>query len=303
MTFSASDAAFEGFRVVRRKPAVILWWSLAYLVFFAVLILAIGGPFLSLMPQLTAMSQSGREPTAADFGAIMGLYGTVIAIAMPVAIVFSAILSAAVARSVLSPEASKFGYLRVGMDEVRVGVVTLVLCLLLFVAYVVVAIVVGVLIAIGAAAGNQGLAVLLAVLGGLAGCAALIWIAVRLSLAVPITMAEKRIAIFDSYGVTRGRFWPLFGMAVIAFVMTILVALLGMIVGLPFQIMGGAAFDQAAASGEMGAVMAAVGPMVILGFVVNLVVSALQLAVLYAPFSAAYLGIKGAPTGAAASPT
>lgn len=291
MTFSASDAAFEGFRVVRRKPAVILWWSLVYLVFFLVMALAVGRPFLALLPQLEALPQSG-EPSPAQIGALLSLYGTIFAVALPIGVVAGAILNAAVARSVLDPQASRFGYIRLGMDEVRVGVVTLVLGLLLFAAYMIGGVLVLILGAVGAAM-NTGMAILLGLIAALAVLAALIWIAIRLSLAIPITVAERRIAIFDSFGVTKGWFWPLLGMAVIAAVMTVLVALLGMIIGLPFQFMGGAAFETAMATGEVETVMAALGPMVIVGMLVNIVISSLQLAVLYTPFSAAYLGIKG----------
>lgn len=297
MTFSASDAAFEGFRVVRRKPAVILWWSLAYLAFFLVMALAVGGPFLALMPQLEALPQSG-EPSPEQFGALLSLYGTIFAIALPIGVIAGAILNAAVARSVLEPQASRFGYIRLGMDEVRVGIVTLVLGLLLFAAYIAIAVVLAVIFAITAAIGSQLSSVILAVVAFLALVAGTIWIAVRLCLAVPITVAESRIAIFDSFNMTKGWFWPLLGMAVIALAMTILVALLGMIIGLPFQFMGGAAFETAMTSGDMEAVTAAIGPMVIIGMLVNIVISSLQLAVLYTPFSAAYLGIKGRAPGA-----
>ena len=36
MSFSATDAAFEGFRVVRRRPAVALAWGLTYLLLYLV---------------------------------------------------------------------------------------------------------------------------------------------------------------------------------------------------------------------------------------------------------------------------
>ena len=45
MTFSATEAAFEGFRVVKRKPLTVVFWALAYLVFF-VLFFALAGPSL-----------------------------------------------------------------------------------------------------------------------------------------------------------------------------------------------------------------------------------------------------------------
>ena len=37
MSFSATDAAFEGFRVVRRRPVVALAWGLTYLLLYLVM--------------------------------------------------------------------------------------------------------------------------------------------------------------------------------------------------------------------------------------------------------------------------
>ena len=37
MSFSATDAAFEGFRVVRRHPVVALAWGLTYLLLYVVM--------------------------------------------------------------------------------------------------------------------------------------------------------------------------------------------------------------------------------------------------------------------------
>mgnify|MGYP002652092819 CR=1 FL=1 len=47
MSFSATEAAFEGFRVVRRKPVVVPFWSAVYLAMFAVTLLMIVVSFLS----------------------------------------------------------------------------------------------------------------------------------------------------------------------------------------------------------------------------------------------------------------
>ena len=135
------------------------------------------------------------------------------------------------------------------------------------------------------------------VLLGLATCALLIWLSVRLSLAIPITVAERRIALLDSFALTKGRFWPLFGMAVIVFIMTLLVGLLSSIIAMPMTLMSGGGLEGLAAYGGQStmAILQQAGPMIAAWVVLNALFSALQLAVMYAPFSAAYRDIKGLP--------
>lgn len=290
MAFSATESAFEGFRVVRRNPLVILWWSLAYLIFFAVLLAAVGGPILAMLPQLQALE--GSEPSMDELMPILNLYGTILLIAMPLGILLGAVLNAAVARSVLSPGSSAFGFMRLGMDEVRVAVVTFVLALVFMAIYVaLVGVVAAATMAVYSA--NEGAGVAVGILGGLTAIFIFIWMAIRLSLAVPIVVAENRFAFFDSWGLTKGRFWSLLGMTLIAFVMAIVVSVLGAIIAMPLQFMGMAGFEQTISGGEMESILAAIGPVVIVAVIVNLIISTLQFAVLYAPFASAYLGLTG----------
>src|SRR5690606_21064602 len=180
-------------------------------------------------------------------------------------------------------------------DEVRVLAVTLVVGLIML----------GVLLAGMALAGVFGgmaasmsapFLILPAVLAGLATAAVTIWLAVRLSLAVPITFAEQKIAIKQSWTMTKGRFWPLLGMAVLAGVMSMLVALLGSIVAAPLNLMfGGLDRLAGAETANMAVLLMQFWPGLLVWAVVNAILSSAQAAIVYAPFSAAYLGIKGAP--------
>nr|QQZ51743.1 hypothetical protein JKL49_13035 [Phenylobacterium glaciei] len=64
------------------------------------------------------------------------------------------------------------------------------------------------------------------VLVSLALAVAMIWAGVRLLLATPMTFAEHRIAILDSWRLTKGHFWSLFGMTILAIIFYIMVWLL-----------------------------------------------------------------------------
>ena len=299
MAFSASDAAFEGFRLVRRKPVALIAWALLYAVLSLASVFAMSNA-IGLMVEWGERAEAleSAEPTQAEVMAVFQGFGEVmlsLAWLLPVSLIVGAMLMAAVARAVLNPRAGGFGYLRLGMDEVRVFVVSLVLCILLFCGWLAVGLLVGVLAGIAGATGASWMW-LVVVLGGLAGVAAIVWLAVRLSLAVPITVAENRFAIFDSFALTKGRFWPLLGMAVIAFVMVLVISLLAMVVTLPLNLMTGLeswSFGSNADPEVMAAALDLTNPWVIVNALVEAVVYALTVGVMYAPFAAAYRDIKG----------
>jgi hypothetical protein len=296
MTFSATDAAFEGFRVVRRKPLVLLWWAAFYLVSFALIFLVAAGPIAGLMAAVSDLESAGTVATPEDFEPIMMAYASILPLVLPLGILVGAVLNAAIARSVLEPGKSAFGYLRVGMDEVRVAVVSLVLMIVIWLAALVSFGVAGAVGGAMAGADVPGGPLIMVVLF-LVATAFLIWLSVRLSLAVPITVAEKKFAFFDSFKVTGGRIWSLIGMAVIAFVMTMVVGILTSIIFFPITMGLGATIDWQSLEGmdAMG-ILQAVGPMILVAIVLQAISSSLSAAVMYAPFAAAYRDLKGTGT-------
>lgn len=304
MAFSGSDAAFEGFRLVRRNPMALVAWTLLYAVVSLATLFAMKsaiGPMTAWAERMDALeSQSPSATPEQVMEAFQGIGEVMLSMAwvLPVSLIVSAMLMAAVARAVLNPRAAGFGYLRLGMDELRVFVVTLVLGILLFAAWIAVGAVVGMLAGIAGATGANWLW-LFVFLAGLAGVAAIIWLAVRLSLAVPITVAENRFAFFDSFAVTRGQFWSLLGMAVIAIVMVLVISMLSWAVTLPLGMMIGGEAWSFGSGGDAEAVAAALdvtNPWVIASALAEAVISALLVGVMYAPFAAAYRDIKGLGT-------
>ena len=230
---------------------------------------------------------------------ILASYLAILAVVLPVSLIASAMIYAAVARSVLRPTESAFGYLRLGMDEVRVLVVSIVLCIVFVVLSMVVFGGVGAVAGIAMASETPALWLVVVLLACVA-IALFIWLAVRLSLAIPITMAERRIAIFDSFAFTKGRFWPLLGMALLAFVMSIVVSLLGSLVGMPIQLATGGLEGLSSLEGEsLQVILQSAWPAIAAWIVVNAIMSALQVAVVYAPFSAAYRDITSGQSSAA----
>lgn len=299
MAFSAADAAFEGFRVVRRHPMALIFWALFYMAVMVVAFAVIGPSLISFVSATEQLDQSGVTPTLEDFAPIFQMLGLIGVVLLPLSLISGTMIYAAVARAVLRPAESAFGYLRLGMDEVRVLVVTIVLFIVFTGLSALVFGGIGVVAGIVTAAEIpvMWVAVVLLVL---AGIALFIWLAIRLSLAIPITMAERRIAIFDSFAVTKGRFWPLLGMALLAGVMSIVVSLLGSLVAMPIQLATGGLTGLGDLDGEsLQVILQAAWPAIAAWVAINAVMSALQVAVVYAPFSAAYRDIKGGDTSEA----
>lgn len=300
MAFSATDAAFEGFRLVRRNPLALVAWTLLYAVLTLTALFSMSnmiGPLEAWTAQAQALD--GVEQPSMDqvmemmagLGAIMAQ----VAWLLPISLVVGAVLAAAVTRGVLKPSGDALGYLRLGMDEFRVLVVTFVLGLIMSLVVFVAVLALALLIGAVKAGGGGGLTVIAGVVGVLALICFLVWLSIRLSLAVPITVAEKRFAFFDSFALTKGRFWPLLGMAVLAIVMVLLVQFLSSIVSMPIALASG--IDSWSFSGgqDPEAVRAALdvsNPWVIANAVVEAIVSALTVGILYAPFAAAYRGVK-----------
>jgi len=308
MAFSATDAAFEGFRLVRRNPVALVGWTLLYLVYTLATLFAAGGMMRSMsvwMEQVEAL-EAGPPPSSPE--ALLPVMESYFAAmshmvwAIPLSLVIGAVLMAAIARAVLTPGTGGFGYMRLGMDEVRVFVVTIVIAILYAIACGIALVAAAVIggIAISAIEGWGALVMVLAIL---AAIAFIIWLGVRWSLAVPITIDQKKFAIFDSFAVTKGRFWPLLGMAAIAFIMVIIVSLLAGIVTMPISMMGGMSMfgNMSDDPTEMFRNFNPTSPWMIASSVVNAIVYALTVSVLYAPFSAAYRDIMGSKRGAAAS--
>jgi hypothetical protein len=222
LDFSATDAAFSGFRFVRQHPLVVLIWAGLHFVVGVVLdlsVLAKVGPILS---QVMA-SGGARDPaaTSAMIGQLAPAYGVLFLLSL----LFYPVVLAATSRAVLEPQASRFAYLSLGMDEVRQLLLFLLIVavgigveIALFVALLIVG---AITRAAGPAAASVGVfCSILAILGALVFCG------VRLSLAFPATYARRKVSLFKTWSLTRGRFWKMFGTYVLTWALAFLVYLL-----------------------------------------------------------------------------
>ena len=241
---SSTDAAFAGFTLVRQRPT--LFFGLMVLIVLlglvsSVLQVVVAGPALTRLMELQASSAaSGARPDPTATLALMGPIWKMNLILFPLVALFYAITNAAVYRAMLRPAQSGFFYLRFGTDELR-QLGSLILLGLTMIGATIAAeialillVVVGAVVIAGFAHGGAATSPLVGValvLGALLLIVApMILIAVRLSLAGPMTFAQRRVRLTGSWALTRGRFWPMFGAYVLAGVLIMLAGVALMVI-------------------------------------------------------------------------
>ena len=219
------------FRLVTERPGAVAVWILVYLVINVVSLFA-----MRPMLEMQAAAIGGGDPKLimADFWSTSGWFFLIQFVAMLVFL----ILFAATQRAVLRPQEEGLGFLRFGMDELRIIGLFLLLVLLFYGGMFLVILLFGAVFGVavfagmgaggGAGAGGAAAgAALLMVLAFFLLFGVFIWLWVRLSLAFPMTFLRRRIALGEAWRLTRGYFWTLFGAYI---VLAILVMVLSGIV-------------------------------------------------------------------------
>jgi len=294
--YSIQDVAFTGFGVVRQHPPALFAWWLFALAFS----LLMGGVFVGLAgPDFAKLIAISGQPTPdpAQLMALMGRLAPAYLIFVVLALGSNAILSAAMIRAVLRPRDDRFGYLRLGADELRQLGLLFLTCLVFTGVYFGVAIVVGIVVGLLLAVTRTGMNVLLIVLL-LSVAAVMLFLAVRLSLAAPLTFDTRRINLFGSWGLTRGRFWRLFGTYLLVFALVAVVYLLSLLLIFAVgAILNGG--DPTAAWGTpgMGSLKDYFSPARLAQTVLNAGVSALIWPLIFTPPAAIYRALS--PSAAA----
>lgn len=219
--FSASDAAFSGFRLVRENLKTVAIWAAVMTV---VSILTNVAAIQFFGPQLEAFlgyMQDNNNPDPEEFLRLASALSPLTLWMLPLSLVQNGVVFAALNRLVLRHDDSRFAYLRLGAAEARQAAVWLLTALVLMGTLFLGSLVTGFL---GAMSGSTG--AFLALLGLIGSFGAVIWLAVRLSFAPAVTFDAGKVTLFKSMPRTKGLFWPLLGAYFLAGVMSIIVVLL-----------------------------------------------------------------------------
>jgi hypothetical protein len=271
MRFSLSEAAFEGFRVIRSHPGVLFGWGLIWLISLIATVLTAMPILQPVMGELQAMLQSMASGAAVEPSlAIQNRMTYATWATLPISLVTQAVLLPALYRAMTAETRDRFAFLRLGRDELRVlGVLTLLALISLTLSQ---AGEFALLMSAGTGmeAGGGLVSVLATVLS--------VFLSVRLVMAAPQTYVTGRIDLRRAWTLTQGLFWPLLGLAVMAGAMACVVALLLFVISLPISgLVTGAVGGSAVAAG------AAAGLLIIMAIGASMVLTTVA-----APFMAAY---------------
>ena len=200
--FSASDAALEGFQVLRTHWRVVVGWAVFNLLALVAMIV------LTVVISVGVGFATGAEQASGAAAAFGGV------IAVLVTALIEAVLIVGLYRLMLRPLDPGFMHLRLGRDEGRLFLVGLILAggVLLLAA-----------LAAALAVGLEKVTPWGRVLSYVLALGVGSWLALRVGLAAPMSFAERRIDFRRSWQVSRGNTWPLLGMWVLNFCLVMLV--------------------------------------------------------------------------------
>lgn len=232
--FSVTEAATAGFGVIGRKPLAVVGWALALAVGMVIpAILA----FLALGPQFQqfvqmALTQKEGAPDPEFMRQMMQAQSGMTAVNLLFWLWSSfikGVFCAAVFRAVLTPNQSSWAYLRIGSRELWLTLLLLVEQVLMMIVVFVVALVIAVLAAVAGVSGGENgamAAVGTAFAGAAVAAVVLVWVALRLSMAAPMTFVDNQFRLFESWALTKGQGWRLLGVALLVVVFVIGVEIL-----------------------------------------------------------------------------
>jgi hypothetical protein len=267
--FSASDAALEGFQVIRARWRVVLGWCLfSLLSFVALLVVAF---FAIAAATLAVASKDQANAVGAVVGGlILGLGGAGI----------QWVMLAALYRMELRPETPPgLYYLRFSRDEGRLIVLWLTVLALFIVLMTGGFLVLRWLSQVSGLAGGVGTVAFLAFV---------VWLAIRTSLAGPANFATSRFGLADSWRLTRGRFWALLGMIALALCLLALIAIVIFIVTALIQAAIGGFHTLAPVDLSDPEALADRPGAYVFALIAELVLAPLYLVIVQGPFVAAY---------------
>lgn len=233
---SVTGSALSGFGVIARQPGAVLIWGVVMLILSLAPVLALiplMGP--ELMKTIASLMQTRSGELDPDsISQMMQLQSGLMLIQVGGwlwSTFIKALICSAIFRAVLEPDQSRGAFLRLGPQELWLALLFLVVTVLAYVVAVLASI--GVLVpalVVGLSSGPQGQGVAAGVLTGFGlafvAVVVLIWLALRLSLAAPMTFADRQFRLFESWALTRGSTWRLLGVAVLSLLILLVLELI-----------------------------------------------------------------------------
>lgn len=265
----------EGFRLTREHPGVMLAWSAVYLGGIMLIGLVM---MASLGPQFISMIQKGQLSSPEELDDVAGMlaqsWPAFLLVLLMTALLMS-IITGGVMRLVLRPGEHGFAHLRVSRTELKLTAANL-LCI----GIGAISMIVGIVFTAGASQmGSVGASLAVGLFLAFA-----LWVGVRLSLLLPIVFQTGQISLRMAWDQTRGHFWQLFGMIVLAVIFYVIVWILFSIIGLAVvELSGGEAAMQ-----DVTRITPITAIAAVITLVLQFLLQVLQIVMIYAPFAVAY---------------
>ena len=305
--FSVADAATAGFGIIGRKPLAVLGWGLAMLVATAAplyLLLLFMRPDFAVLMQIAAQQSGESDPET--LGRFMRLQSGMMLFQL-VSWIWStavnAVICCAVFRAVLEPKDSRFGYLRLGAREGWLTLLFLVEYVLAYIGFFVVALLAMVIVAIvGVGAGGNSASAMVGtgVVAGLLALVLFFWLALKLSMAAPMTFVDRQFRLFESWTFTKGHAGKLLGVSLLLLVFLIGIEVLfaGLALGGIFALgssltwMLDPAALQALSREQPMEIVRKLGPAIAVAGALWVLLSSVVMAVFCAPWAASYRALR-----------
>lgn len=287
--FSPTDAALEGFRIARERPRKLLAASVfMFLVSVLQVFIEVNMPAEAREALAALGGQETLEP-GPFFEAL-----TILSPLLLLSLLIQSMMAAAIYRILLRGQTGSVRLFRVGRAEFRLMALALIYVVLFALLMAALTLFGTILMALVYGLG-AGVRAFVGTVAWLFVAGLTVFLAVRMSLAPVITFDRDKLALFDSWSVTRGQFWRLTGayvltlsLIVVAFFVAVLVFLPA--AGIAVIASGGSLADlwQVFAVPEEPTLAAYFQPLRIGYMVVSSVFSAFWYAVIAAPGAYAY---------------
>ena len=206
------------------------------------------------------------------------------------------LLFAAAYRSFLHPHDDRFGFIRLGKDELRFAALIM-LWVVIVVGGGIVVVFFGTLVGLMGGALPQPFKALWELLVTFAALGFCIYVLARLCFSMPMTLEDRHVRVLESWKATRHNFWSLLGaflltavlimvLMLLIFTIAAIVIVAGLAVGLPRSSFEGLS---KLLNRDMSSLGAYFSPTSLIAAVLNALIVSVGIAVLTAPVAEAYL--------------
>lgn len=217
---SVGSIVSGAFRLLRERPLAAIVWGFIYMA------VSVGVGYAT-----TPYYQAGRvgaAPPLSVFGMLM-LFNLLLFLVMTV-------LLTASQRAVLRPRDDVAFHIRLGKDELRMISLAFLFAILFYLGMTILVVaMIAAFAAAGLASGSSASLIAPMIIAFLAVFALATWFGVRLSLSYPLTLLREKFVVGESWRLTRGRFWTLFGGYLVIFLFLAVIAIsVGLVVAGPY---------------------------------------------------------------------